>query len=194
MSENYVADHVTPCSVPDLYAALERAWGECCPDSAPTRESLTVLIGHWALETGWGHFCHAHNLGNAKYTRGCGHDYTLFPCSEVLGGIEVHFTPPDPQCRFLAFDTLDDGAHYYLTHLRAEFRCAWPAVLAGDPAQFAHLLKAARYYTADEGRYTRALVDCCDQVAKQLPVDPVADTLPPTPYPAAGSAPDEPHE
>lgn len=69
----------------------------------------------------------------------------------------VWFYPNHVACCFRAYRTLDEGAGDYLALLHRRFASAWPAVLAGDPEQFAKLLKAARYYTADENEYARGL-------------------------------------
>ena len=192
MTEQYVQDLVTPCKPADLYAAIRAAWPSIIDgDAAFTRAAAVLIVAHWGLETGWGHSCHCWNLGNAKYTVGCGHDYTMFPCSEVIGGVNVNFSPPDPQCRFLAFGSLGEGTCYYLTQLRGRWRSAWPALIAGDAAGYAHALKLARYYTAPEDRYTRTLVDCMAEADKLIP----ADTEPPPPAEDTGPHPslDDPH-
>jgi hypothetical protein len=52
-------------------------------------------------------------------------------------------------------------------------------VLAGDPAQFCHLLKLAHYYTADEALYTSGVVRCYHQLDAAIPdVEPTGDTSP----------------
>ena len=106
----------------------------------------------------------------------------MFPCSEVLKGVETDITPPDPRCRFRAYASMDDGARDYLVRLRAEFRGAWPAVLAGDPKLFAHLLKVGDFYTADEAIYTAGLVRCYRQCDHAIPAA-AAPTLPEVPDP-----------
>lgn len=73
------------------------------------------------------------------------------------GSCLVWFYPSHSACSFRAFLTLEAGALDYLALMRQRFASAWPAVEAGDPRQFAHLLKVARYYTDTEERYARAL-------------------------------------
>ena len=165
MIESLRPDKLTPILPADLYAALEQSWGlDSC-----TRSSILVLMAHWAIETGWGHFCHWYNLGNAKYTLGCGHDYCEFPCGETINGKNITIVPPAPGCQFVAFDSLEQGAAYYLTSLRGRFRAAWPAVLAGDPAEFSHMLKMSDYYTAPEAQYTATLVGCFQILEAKMP-------------------------
>lgn len=82
---------------------------------------------------------------------------------------EVWFYPNNPVCCFRAYDTLKAGAYDYFDLLRKRFASAWPAVEAGDPAQFSRLLKQAKYYTADEGHYTRGLTSIFNEYKRTLP-------------------------
>lgn len=91
----------------------------------------------------------------------------------VITGIKdgiatVWFYPSHPVCCFRAFRTLDEGAKDYFDMLRKRFASAWPAVVAGDPAQFSHLLKVARYYTAEESHYTRSLISIYAEMAQKV--------------------------
>lgn len=150
-------DHLTPATPSEVFAALRRAW-EAQFGHAPQRTSLLVLLAQWALETGRGHAMHCYNLGNAKHVPNDGRDWTFFACNEVIAEHIKWFYPDDPACCFRAFKTLDEGAADYLSLIsRARFAFAWPAVLAGDPGEFSHALKAKGYYTADESQYTRSL-------------------------------------
>lgn len=168
---------ITPVTAEDLADAFRAAWRELW-NSELKSESLCVLLAQWALETGRGKKCFNYNLGNVKSVPGDGFDYTFFRCGETLaekaaakylgdsrvsvvsrsgGLVNLIFEPEHPVCRFRAFSTLADGTRAYLSLLRGRFSSAWPAVLEGDPRQFAHLLKLARYYTADEASYARSL-------------------------------------
>lgn len=170
MTENLLPDRLTPIATSDLYRALAGAWLDLV-GSAPSRASLLVLLAQWAEETGRGKYCHAYNLGNIKHVSGDGHDYVQFRCNEIIGGKEVWIDPPNPGCSFRAYATLEDGARDYLALLRHRFAVAWPAVLAGDPAAFAHELKVSGYYTADEAIYTRALSALYAELAKAIPTE-----------------------
>lgn len=175
-AETYVPDLMTPATPAELYTALRLAWPGVIQDTLVTREALLVLLAHWAFETGWGHYCHRNNLGNAKHVPGDGHDYTAFRHNEIVGGRVVWIDPPhDP---FIAFDNLLEGAAYYLTSLRGQWRAAWPFVLAGDPAGFCHALKVRGYYTDDEAHYTANVIGCMRtldaMIPRDAPVGPVA--------------------
>lgn len=131
----------TPTPPLDVLAALRRAWPE------GSRESLLVLLAQWGIETGDGAKCWNYNLGNVKRLKG--QPWTMLAGTwEILGGKKVVFQPPHPQTHFAAFDSLDEGASFYLEKMRGRFAPAWPAVLAGDPSQFAADLKRLGYYTA----------------------------------------------
>jgi hypothetical protein len=163
---------VTKVAATEMVAAMERAWTARFA-SAPKRESIYVLVAQWALETGWGKAMHAYNVGNLKSVEGDGHDYTYFACDEYIHGKQVWFYPDAPGCRFRAYETLDLGAADYLDTLHERYQNTWDAVLAGDPASFARHLKAARYYTGDEGQYTRSLVSIARELSRTgAPVGP----------------------
>jgi hypothetical protein len=187
MTETLLPDRLTPCAPADLYASLRRAW----PDAG--RSSLLVLLSHWALETGFGHYCHLFNLGNAKHVPGDGHDYTQFRCNEIIGGKVVWISPPDPGCSFVAFPDLDTGAAYYLGQLRGRFQSAWPFVEAGDVVGFCHALKLAHYYTADEGLYTAGVTRCYHQLDGTIPPDAPSEAVTEPDIVATTGQPDEPH-
>lgn len=178
MSEQLLPDLITPCSPADLYLTLQRAWSPI--DGAPSRASLLVLLAHWTLETGGGHWCHRWNLGNVKHVPGDGHDFVQFRCNEIIAGKTVWILPPDPRCSFVAFKTIDEGAQHYLMGLRGRFRLAWPLVIAGDPAGFCHYLKIQNYYTAVESTYTAGVVHCFHQLDATLPIVPTVEQNIPT--------------
>jgi hypothetical protein len=182
VTEQLRPDRLTPVTATDVYLSLRRAWEaqitDVALDSPALRAALLVLLSQSAFETGFWKAIHWWNLGNAKHVPGDGRDYCAFRCSEVIGGKEVFLDPPNAGCEFAAFDSLDDGAAYYLTLLRYHFAPAWPAVLAGDVADFARRLKAARYYTADEAVYCAGLIRCLAQLDKQIGPDTQTDLAP----------------
>lgn len=140
----------TPANPRDVLAAIRKAWPE------GSRESCLVLLAQWGIETGDGASCWNHNLGNVKRVKG--QAWTMLSnVWEILDGKKVVFQPPHPQTHFCAFDSLDDGARFFVEKLRTRFAKAWPAVLSGDPATFSRTLKSLRYYTADEKAYTAAI-------------------------------------
>lgn len=176
MPELVLTRVATKCTPATLYSALEQAWGQLMPGDQCTRASLLVLVSHWALETGFGHACWNWNLGNIKHVSGDGHDFVMVRLNEVVDGNTVWYDPPDPATWLRAYPSLEAGVVDYLSRLRAEFRAAWPSVIAGDCAGFCHALKLARYYTDDEASYTAAVLRCYHQLDASLPV--VEDVAP----------------
>jgi len=177
----------TPLTPLEVLEGLRQAWEELWSES-PSKRSLQVLLAQWALETGRGRACIHYNLGNVKAS--AEQEHTFFRTTEWLPlksaepllidprvkllsqnatHAQLRFEPDHPACRFRAFSTLHEGCVEYLKLLRHRFASAWPAVLAGDAAQFAQLLKQARYYTVDEKPYREALVSLCTEFGR-LPV------------------------
>lgn len=161
-------DQLTPITPPQLYGSLARAWLKAFNET-PHRTSLLVLLAQWALETGRGRSMHCYNLGNVKSNQKSG-DWCFFRCNEIINGKEVWFDPDHPAACFRAFATLDDGALDYLNTLHDRFKPAWPAVVAGDPQSFVHLLKINRYFTADEAQYTRSVVSLFSEFSRTMPL------------------------
>lgn len=164
-----VATRITPA---DFFAALRTAWIEQF-GTEPARVSLLTIMAQSALETGRWSKCMAWNFGNAKAPPGCGRKWTVYPCSEVdEHGVEHVYKPPDPVCRFRAFDSLDEGMRDYLDLLSVRFLPAWAAVQAGDPAAFVESLSAQHYFTASVVSYKAAIVSLFHEFDHTVPADP----------------------
>ena len=170
MPEKLVPTVATPVSPTTLYAALRGAWTGLY-DAVPARQSLLVLIGHWALETEWGHATWCWNLGNAKHVPGDGRDYFQIRCNEIINGKTVWFDPPHPATSFRAFAGLAEGCVDYLGLLHGQFGYAWPAIEAGDAPAFCHALRQRGYYTADEQAYTTGVMAYMLLADHRIPVD-----------------------
>lgn len=129
----------------------------------PSSDSVTVLLSHIAQETGW-RACWNWNLGNVKAAPG--QDFC-----ELVGvweldahGHRVDLAKGAPGTQFRAFATLEMGVMAYLAVIAKRFASAWPAVLAGDPHEYAVLLKKARYYTDSVEHYAQGLVSHFEQL------------------------------
>jgi hypothetical protein len=179
----------TPVAKEELIKALYNAWFHLFNEE-PRKESIWCLAAQWALETGWGASMWCYNLGNVKSKDGDGHDYCYFACNEILkksvadayaakdpstakvtqyrgdGTAIIWFYPKHPGCRFRAFNTLLEGCIDYIALLNKRFTNAWPAVCAGNPAQFVHALKTQGYFTADEFSYSKTLVSVFNTISR----------------------------
>lgn len=179
----------TQISREEVIRALYDAWFHIFNET-PKKESIWVLASQWCLETGNGSSMWNFNLGNVKSKEGDGHDYCYFACNEILkksvaeayvaknptiakitqyrndGTAIIWFYPKHPGCRFRAFNTLLKGCIDYISLLNKRFSASWPAVLAGNPSQFSHLIRKQGYYTADESSYTNTLVSVYNTISK----------------------------
>ena len=164
-------DKLTPCTAQEMLDALYVAWVRYFGAPPDNTDALRILLAQWALETGWGKACHNWNIGNVKAAAGGVYNWQYFRCNEVLNGKIVWFDPPNPGCCFRAFSTIEDGV---LDHLRLlvqhkTFSLAWPAVITGDPVRYAHVLKMAGYYTADEATYAHNVASLFRTFQKLVP-------------------------
>lgn len=171
---------ITPHSANDIGLAFLRAVRTL------TRSGLSLLIAHWAGETGWGKGMHNENVGNKKSSGKSG-DWTFFGCDENLtlataerlrageqgelvtvrstwtdkDGVawaNVWFDAPHPYSRFAAFDSLDAGVADYIGMMKRTFPKGWAVVLrGGTPEEFAKALRDEHYYTASVASYTRLM-------------------------------------
>jgi hypothetical protein len=189
MADRLVAEK-TPATVQEIFTALWRAWVQIF-GTTPRVESILILLAQWAFETGYGKAMRCFNFGNVKSTPTDGFDYCYFACNEILtkaqalayvaknpetakitkvrddGKVVIWFYPDHPGCRFRAFHSIFEGAIDHLSIVSKKFSKSWPAVLAGDPKQYAHMLKMQKYYTGDESVYTSSLVSIFHGLVKR---------------------------
>ena len=140
----------TPVARSDLRNALARAHQKLTGHAA-TPALLDTLTAHASLETGSGGKMYNFNFGGIK-----GHSQTgeTARCrtKEVIEGKET-----EVRDGFRAYHSLDDGALDYVRLMRERFGGALGKAEIGDLGGFAHALKQAHYYTADESAYAGAL-------------------------------------
>src|SRR5271165_2858951 len=134
MTESLVPTVRTPMAPAAVYAALSAAWVSLL-GTQPTRAELLVLLSQWAHETGGGGASDNWNLAGIKHTAGDGHDFAEYTTHEIENGVDVTTVQ-----RFRAYASLNESALDYLRTLRRDFLFAWPAVEAGDVADFGHRL------------------------------------------------------
>lgn len=151
-----------PISEGEATYSLRQAWFKLY-NEYPSNNSLALLYAQWALETGFGKSCWNYNYGNIK--RSADEDYCMFRCDEIINGKAVWFDPPSKVTWFRAYPNALAGAYDYIKFLsqRKRYEKAWQSVINGDPADFAHQLKIAGYYTASESIYLRGVVSLTNQ-------------------------------
>lgn len=155
----YVEPTRTPVARADLRAAIGRAYHKLT-GKAPSGSLLDTLTAHASLETGSGSQMYNYNFGGIKGRSPTG-ETARCRTKEVENGREIEIRDG-----FRAYRTLDDGALDYVRLMRDRFGGAVSRAEAGDLDGFAHALKKAAYYTADETKYAAALHGLDDPAAK----------------------------
>jgi hypothetical protein len=167
-SPKLIQDQIKKLAEGEAAVALREAW-KTYLGQYPSDDSLALLWAQSALETGRWKIIHCYNFGNIKKRHAHprykniqddGHDWCMFRCNEVIGGVIHWFDPPHPQTHFRAYASAHNGAKDYIKFLanRSRYKKAWSEVVKGDPAAYSHELKKAGYYTASESLYTRGVV------------------------------------
>jgi hypothetical protein len=157
----------------------------------PKKEAIGVIWAQNALETGSTASMWNNNIGNVKFVASANPDndngksyMMLSNVWEIINGAKVIFQPPNPATWFCAFSTLKDGVMFHLDFLKNHrYKSAWGAIEAGDPAQFAHLLKMQRYYTAPESDYVKAMNVYFNKFMADKTFEAVIAQYNPTPVP-----------
>ena len=160
MADRQVQRVRTPITLPVFVASL-RAAHVSELGREPDRKTAAVLYGHLMIETSGIHVWNW-NLGNIKYTPGCGHDWFDLPGTwERVGDKRVELPEGDPGRRFRAYDSPIDGLARKLRFLYegagGRYSLAWGQACAGDPALYARALGRAGYYTGDVEAYVRGV-------------------------------------
>jgi hypothetical protein len=167
---------VTPLTYASVINALLLAWEQT--GTQPTREVVYLASAQIGIETGMGS-CRSYNLSGMKTKpNSTNYCWQYFDTREILSGeqvataqrlgsvtilgakgkgIEVMLHAPHPWACFRAFETLQAAALDHLFTLKAKFPNGWAGLLTGDPAHFAHGLRADGYYTALESEYAAGL-------------------------------------
>lgn len=169
MKASLVPDKLTPLTPAEVCRAFAVAFYKLTGERA-TDQTICILMAQSALESGRWKALHCFNFTNIKCSETYEGLYCLYRCNEVIAGKVVWFDPPHAQCRFRAFQIVDDGAFDYLNFLysRARYRPAWERALAGDAAGFVAALKRGNFFTASEEPYRKAVVALATEYAKHV--------------------------
>ena len=186
MSATLVPTVKTTYNLNQLIKGLVEGWFKKF-GQLPKKESIGVLYAQNAIETGGTVSMWNNNIGNVKFQASKNPDndngieyMMLSNVWEIINGKKVIFQPPHPATWFRSFPTLGDGVAHHLDFLRNHrYKKAWTAVEAGDPTQFAHLLKVAGYYTAPEADYVNAMNIYFKRFMKDTTFDKVVTDLQP---------------
>jgi len=164
MAATLVPTQKTSYTVPQMIEGFIKGWFKQF-NEIPKKESVGVIWSQNAIETGSTTAMWNNNIGNVKYapSKDPNQDndikyMMLNNVWEIINGKKIIFQPPDPATWFRSFDSLEEGVAFHLNFLKNKrYKNSWIAVEAGDPEQFAHLLKLAKYYTAAEEDYAKGM-------------------------------------
>jgi hypothetical protein len=179
----------TPINYDDICNALLLCWD--VTDVNPTRKACRLAAAQIAIESGLSS-CWNYNVSGIKAKPNNGKTHwqyfttterfteeqlayaqRLAPGIEVVGPSEgltlVKVHPKHPYCCFRAFETFPEAMKDHLLTLQVKFPDGFRGLMTGDPAAFAHGLKANRYYTAVEHVYKEGLEWRLRQVLRDVP-------------------------
>lgn len=131
-------------------AALRGAW-TAVRGEPPRPETLSILVGQWAHETGRGASMLNYNFGGLKGTGPSGLS-AAYGTREGWGEEAVRLVD-----RFRAYGSAQEGATDYVSLLARRYPEAVAAAERGDAPGFVHALKAGGYFTDNEAAYSKSV-------------------------------------
>jgi flagellar protein FlgJ len=151
---DHVAPQRTPVSASELSASIGRAYTRVT-GMTPTANILNCLSAQASVETAAGGSMYNFNFGGVKGVGPHGQSANCLT-HEVVDGKDVTVRQD-----FRAYASLDEGAEDYVRLMTQRFGGALQWASTGSLDGFAHALKQAGYYTANEGDYAAALKAAC---------------------------------
>lgn len=136
-----------------------------------SENSAYIICAKYSLETGFGKSCWNFNIGNIKKAINDSHQdgYFQLPGTwEIINGKKVIFPPEHPASYFRHYNKLSDAMIDYLQFVSSKnYEEAFKALKTGDPAAYTKALKRAKYYTAPEEEYTKAVVSIFNDLKRK---------------------------
>lgn len=144
----------------DFIKALMKEWNKMFGE-LPSKETVCVVYAKYMIETG-GKNIWNYNFGNIKKSLTDGHQdgyIQLAGTWEIIGGKKVVFSKEHPQSYFRWYPNLEAAMHDYLILISSpRYKASFAALKLGSPTAYAHALKMAGYYTADEKIYASSVL------------------------------------
>jgi peptidoglycan hydrolase-like protein with peptidoglycan-binding domain len=155
-----IPNQLTNMTALDVLRAFRSAF-ESSIGRTPSNSTLAILVAQSCLECGRWHSMHCYNFGNIRPPKDWSADYCQFRCNEKINGQWVWFDPPASGSSFVAFETPEAGAAFYMNMMSQHWPEAWTAALNGNVIAFVHGLKQRGYFTADEAPYRAGVSALC---------------------------------
>lgn len=195
MQASYVESQKTPFTFEEATECMDWAL-QTRIGAKPKVEVLALALAKSALETGHWKSIWNDNWGNVKASDKYEGMYTCIVLNEYLirkgvrtlvwfapegelsgnpakGGVLVEpprpVPPGHPQTRMRAFANRYDGVDQYVKFVEnGNYKKAWAALLTGNAPLYIRELKAAKYFTADESEYLKAVASLQKKFANQI--------------------------
>jgi flagellar protein FlgJ len=140
--------------------AISQAWQERF-GQPPSERTLSILVAHWAHETGRGESMLNYNFGGIKGSGPSGMS-AEYKTREGFGDSEKRITD-----RFRAYASATEGARDYVDLLARRYGDAVDNATREDPGGFVKALKAKGYFTGEEGAYVKSVTGLANQALTQ---------------------------
>jgi mannosyl-glycoprotein endo-beta-N-acetylglucosaminidase len=140
--------------------ALKDAWQERF-GQPPSERTLSILVAHWAHETGRGESMLNYNFGGIKGSGPSGLS-AAYKTREGFGENERRITD-----RFRAYTSASEGARDYVDLLARRYGDAVDNASREDPAGFVRALKAKGYFSGEETSYVKSVTGLANQALAQ---------------------------
>lgn len=144
----------------DFIKALMKEWNKMFGE-LPSKETVCVVYAKYMIETG-GKNIWNYNFGNIKKSLTDAHQdgyVQLAGVWEIINGKKVIFPKEHPQSYFRWYPNLEAAMHDYLILISSpRYKTSFAALKLGSPTAYAHALKMAGYYTADEKIYASSVL------------------------------------
>src|SRR5882724_12439564 len=127
-----VPNVLTAMTAPDVLKAFNNAYAQAT-GNFPSQDCLAILVAQSCLECARWKSMHCYNFGNIRPAKDWTGEYCQFRCNEqIKPGVWKWYDPPDPGSNFLAFDTAEAGALFYMNKLKERWPEAWGGALNGN--------------------------------------------------------------
>jgi flagellar protein FlgJ len=130
--------------------AISQAWQERFGE-APSQGTLSILVAHWAHETGRGESMLNYNFGGIK-GQSPGGSSAAYKTREGFGESEQRIV-----ARFRAYESATEGARDYVDLLARRYGDAVDNAAREDAPGFVRALKAKGYFTGEEQAYVKSV-------------------------------------
>lgn len=162
--KNYVKPfHIT---VEDPYYSISCAFIESFGYDA-NHEQILMILSKFIFETGNFKECYNYNFGNWRCNPETS-SFTLYKCSEIIKGKEVHYVPPQPETIFKSFNRAEEAFVFATNFLKMNrYKEALAGLVNSNPRQMIIGMHLGGYFTAPLETYWYRYKKVLDEQTKK---------------------------